>query len=271
MPETTLNGVNIYYELKGDLNSNKVIFFLNGVMASTNSWALMLPAYEKAGYKIVLHDFRGQFKSEKPESPWTFQDHIEDMVCLMDFLKIEKASFIGTSYGGEAALYFAVNYPDKCNSIVIIDSASELNTLLEIAVSSWITAAETGNAEAFFRLILPWIYSNSYLEKNKTELLERAKLFADLPPDYLKGQIQLYKTFLELDITKKLYQIKAPALVVCGENDILKPAFFSKIISKNIPESKLVILPDCGHVAIFEKYNELNNIIINFFTENVFS
>ncbi|MGC8015913.1 alpha/beta fold hydrolase, partial [Salmonella enterica] len=85
----------------------------------------------KMNYKILLHDFKGQLKSEKPKGPYSFKEHAYESKLLMDELDIKKVHIIGTSYGGEVALRFAIDYPQYVKSISIIDSVSELDETLK--------------------------------------------------------------------------------------------------------------------------------------------
>ncbi len=257
--------VSLFYEIKGNLESDATIVFLNGVMASTNSWYQFLPIFERFDYKMLLHDFKGQLKSSKPQGPYSFEEHAMELKELMDFLKIKNASLIGTSYGGEVALRFAVKYPESVKKMVIIDSVSELDEVLGFFIKGWISLARKENGEDFFYGITPSIYSNSYIRKNYKELEKRALATDKMPKEYFKGQIYLYETFLQdVYMTKELHKIKSPTLVICGEKDILKPLKFSQIIADNIPNSEFVIIPDCGHVAIFEKPEELVSILLGF-------
>ncbi|NLI07504.1 MAG: alpha/beta hydrolase, partial [Thermotogaceae bacterium] len=59
MAYMTVNGVNIYYELAGKKDAKETVAFFNGVMASTNSWTSQRKLFEKFGFKILLHDFKG--------------------------------------------------------------------------------------------------------------------------------------------------------------------------------------------------------------------
>ena len=87
----------------------------------------------------------------------------------------------------------------------------------------------------------------------------------DNPNGYLGGQKTLYDSFAaDVYMTGELPRIQCPALILCGEQDILKPPKFSKIMADNIPNSEYVTLPDCGHVAIFEKPKELESAIFGF-------
>ena len=65
-------------------------------------------------------------------------------------------------------------------------------------------------------------------------------------------------------MTDQLHRIQCPALVLCGEEDILKPRKFSKIIASHIPNSEYLVIPDCGHVSIYEKPKELESAILGF-------
>lgn len=257
--------VSLFYEIKGNLESDETIVFLNGVMASTNSWCQFLPIFERFDYKMLLHDFKGQLKSSKPQGPYTFEEHAMELKELMDSLQIKNASLIGTSYGGEVALRFAVKYPESVKKMVIIDSVSELDEVLRFFIKGWISLARKENGKEFFYGIMPSIYSDSYIRKNYKELEKRALATDKMPKEYFKGQIYLYETFLQdVYMTKELHKIKSPTLVICGEKDILKPLKFSQIIANNVPNSEFVIIPDCGHVAIFEKPDELASILLGF-------
>jgi len=255
----------IFYDIINPDSDKEVIVFLNGVMASTNSWANQYEVLKKLGYKIVLHDFLGQLKSDKFEGLYSFQKHAEDLDQLLTELDISEAHLIGTSYGGEVAMKYAVMYPSKVKSITIIDSVSELDDKLIRSVEEWIDLAATYDGEEFFYGMMPSIYGYSYIKNNKDFLSKRAKAMKQIPKDYFDGQIGLYKTFIkDVAMTEELHNIHCPSLVVCGKEDTLKPVRYSEIITDKIPNSKLVVIPDCGHVTIFEKPVELNKYIIEF-------
>ncbi|NLW39869.1 MAG: alpha/beta hydrolase [Tissierellia bacterium] len=269
MPYFNIDGVNIYYELKGDLKAEETVVFFNGVMASTTSWNFQVPVFRKFGYKVLVQDFKGQLKSDKPKGPYSFKEHAYEAKELIRHLNIDKVHIVGTSYGGEVAMRFAIDYPELVKSISIIDSVSELDEVLKYFIESWKALAESKDAEKFFWGMMPSIYGNTFIKENIEMLKKRAEEFKDFPEDYFQGQIYLYDTFIsDVYMTDELDQIKCPALVVCGEDDILKPVKFSKIIADRIPNSEFVVIPDCGHVTIFEKPDVLNSILLGFIMKN---
>ena len=271
MPLFQTSGINLYYEVKGNPGSEHNIAFLNGVMASTSSWAQLYPVFESMGWRIILHDFRGQLKSDKPEGPYTFKEHVDDAKALFEYLGVKKVHLAGTSYGGEVAMKFAIEYPEMISSISVIDSASELDPVLGGFVASWKFLCDTGNGETFFRGMASAVYGPEFLAMNHETLSSRAAIIRDNPNGYLEGQKVLYDSFLgDVFMTDQLHRIKCPALVICGENDILKPPKFSKIIANNISNSEYLIIPNCGHVAIYEKPKELESAILGFVLKHEF-
>ena len=270
MANVTVNGVNLFYELIGNEDAKETVLFLNGVMASTSSWSLQTHVFKKMGFRILLHDFRGQLKSEKPQGSYSFHLHGTDTIALMDHLGIDKAHLIGTSYGGEVAMRLAIDYPERVKTISIIDSVSELDEVLKYFVLGWINLAKQQDGEGFFWGMMPSIYHNDFIVNNMDMLKKRAAAMNKVPADYLEGQINLYNTFLnDVYMTEELHKIQSKALVICGEKDILKPVKFSKIIADNIPNSEFAIIPDCGHVTIFEKPDILNSMLLGFVMKNL--
>ena len=265
----TVNDINLYYEVKGDLKSEKTIAFFNGVMASTNSWNLLWPLFAKFGYRIILHDFKGQLNSDKPKGPYTFDAHCYEANALFDFLNVQSLHIIGTSYGGEIAMNYAMNYPNRVRTLSIIDSVSELDAVITHFVNGWSKLCDLNDGPTFFNGMLPSIYGAKYLEANRDYLAERATAMKDIPTDYFDGQKILYETFLNnTEMTHQLHKIKCPSLIICGEDDLLKRPKFSRIIAENIEHSELLFIPDCGHVAIFEKPEELKSSLLGFILKN---
>ena len=120
MAEFQVNGTTLYYEVHGDPDGRETIAFLNGVMASTSSWELLYPIFERLGFRVILHDFKGQLKSDKPAGPYTFAQHCAEAKALFEHLGVKKLHLVGTSYGGEAAMKFAILYPEMVKTISVI-------------------------------------------------------------------------------------------------------------------------------------------------------
>ena len=132
-------------------------------------------------------------------------------------------------------------------------------------VESWKVLCDCGDGEKFFYGMAPSIYGPEFMEKNKELLAKRAIATKNIDKSYFVGQKILYDTFAQdVYMTDELSKITCPTLIICGEQDILKPPKFSDIMHKNIKNSEYVIFPHCGHVTIFEQQETLNTNILGF-------
>ncbi len=264
----TKKKVGLFYEVLNPQEEKTVAFF-NGVMASTLSWDSQSTLFARMGYRVILHDFKGQLLSEKPQGPYTFKEHAKEALELFEFLNVQKVHLVGTSYGGEVAMRFALDYPKHTKTLSVIDSVSQLDEVLKFFLMQWKELALQEDPERFFWSMLPSIYGNSFIQNNLDLLKERAKMLQLANKDYFKGQVALYDTFLnDLNMTKELPTIKNPVLIVCGQEDILKPVKFSKIMAKAIPHAEWIEIPDCGHVTILEKPHTLNSMLLGFIAKH---
>lgn len=269
MSVVDVNGVKIYYEIheKPELKDNsEPVLLLNGIMMSTASWAKQLPSLSKS-WKVVLHDFRGQGRSTLVGSQITFDDHAEDLRLLLDHLQLKKVHLVGTSYGSEVGMYFTLKYPDRVASLTIAAGVSESDALLKEKIRSWqrlaIMATRYQTKEEFFLGTISANFSANYLEKHASILAERGKSMTAISDEWFMAFNALCECFLTLNITEKLKKIRVPTLIVAGLQDELKPLSYSKILAKEIPDSKLECI-DAGHALILEKADEFNEMVLKF-------
>ena len=247
----------IFHELAG---TGPPLLFLNGVMMSTESWALQKPAFTPH-FRCLFHDFRGQGKSEMPPGPYEMSMHVDDLVALLDELEIESADVVGTSYGGEVGLMFAIAHPERVRALVVIAATSEPRETMENGVASWIVAART-HPEALFDISSRTIYAPGFLTSTWINL-GRARL-ATMPPEWFRAFADLCEAFSRLDIRRDLPKITAPTLVIAGELDALKPIGNSEVLAREIPNARLKIVPGAGHAAFIERPNVVNEMILDF-------
>ena len=260
-----IGDVKIYYELKHQGEGKETIVFLNGVMASVSSWRAYQKMFTDRGFQVLLHDFKGQMLSEKPDGPYRFIEHAEETIELLKRLNVHKAHFIGTSYGGEVGMKIASHFPENVQSLTIINSVSEIDEGLRLFVEGWKNEAKRKHGESFFWTMAPTIYHSEYLTREKETLVKRGKAMNKLEEEYFDGQIHLYDTFLnDVNMTDELWKIEAPTLIIAGEEDRLKPRKFSALMAEKIPHAEYLILPKSGHVSIFEKENELKSLLLGF-------
>ncbi|MCP4202302.1 MAG: alpha/beta fold hydrolase [bacterium] len=266
MNEERLNGIRIGYEVLGDECAGDPVVFLNGVMMTTRSWVLQTAVMRKT-FRCVLHDFRGQLLSGKPDRPWTLEDHAGDLLALLDHLEIERCHLVGTSYGGEVGMIFAFSHPDRVMSLSLISSVSEVGEELDRVVAEWGRAALEA-PDDLYRISVPSNFSPQFVADHPEVIEQGEARLRACPPDFFTGLAGLIKTFRWLDVTAELHRIRCPTLVMVGEEDLLKPPPYSRLIVERISDSELRIVPEAGHALIIEKPDEVNAAISEFLAKH---
>ena len=258
MPYAKVNGINIYYEVHGE---GKPIILLNGILASTASWALQVPALVNSGYKVILMDFRGQWKSDKPRERYSMYQQADDVKGLLDFLGIEKTNVLGISYGGEVGMIFAIKYPELVNSLIVACSIPKVDRYARLIADKWMMAARLRSGKYLFLSMVTDIYSPNFINE-KWDFIEKTILsFEEVD---FEAFIELLKSFMELNILNDLPKIKAPTLIITAGRDRTKPDIYSKMMHKKIANSELKVIEGAGHVVNWEKPEEFNKIVLEF-------
>jgi 3-oxoadipate enol-lactonase len=262
-------GYEIHLTSSGSAQSNaRPMVFVNGIGMTMGHWKAMIDALgahnsDDAGYRCLVHDCMGQLFSDRKRESYSFEGHSADLAALMESTGFESAHLVGTSYGAEIVMDFALSYPNRCLSLTLIDGVSELDGVLRFAVESW---RDTAGADPrlFYRTLIPWNYSPAYLDENREKLRQREDLLASLPEDYFTGFAGLCDAFLDIDLTSRLKHISSPTLVMVGELDIIKPRKFSEIIHREIRGSRLVEVASSGHAVVLEQPQEVARLIADF-------
>lgn len=259
MPYQKVNGINIYYELHGPENAD-VIVLSNGIFMSSASWGFQTVEFRKH-FRVLVYDCRGMWQSDHPEGPYSMEQHADDLAELLTALEIEKAHIGGISYGGEISMVFALKYPECVRSLILSSTVSHIDPMLNAMGAVWLSALQRNDADALFETSLPLNFSEGYLTAIASALDASRRKYHQMD---LKAAEQLMLAFSKVNFTDKLKNIKAPALVLVGEQDILKPRKYAEIIAGEIQGAELVILPHCGHAACLEQPGAFNDAVLGF-------
>jgi len=263
MPKIAANGIQIYYELHGPEEA-EVVVLSNGILMSTASWGFQLPALSRR-HRVLLYDCRGMWQSDHPAGPYSMELHADDLAGLLDALGIERAHIAGISYGGELSMAFAHKYPGRTRSLIVSSSVSQIDPLLRAWGDSWIAAARRHDPEMLFCATCPLNFSEAFIAANPAALAAARERYELLDMDAF---LELMLAFTRLELTPLLHEIRAPALVLVGEDDILKPRAYSEIIAREIPGAEFAVVPHAGHAVSWEQPGPFNTLLLGFLAKH---
>ncbi len=274
-----VNGIKICYKIHGQDESYPVIC-IHGFGSKKETWIAQVGDLSKY-FKVILFDLRGAGKSSRPDKPpYTMELFADDIRGLMDFFKIEKAHIVGRSMGGMIAQNFALNYPERLNKLVLI------NTSAGIRNEASIEMFKRAHFERFKRIKedpekVFWqdtrlgfhIAFRKQMEADPTkkfygvwsaeDLIKYIKNNPSTPQD-IENQahaIMTHNTF------ERLNQIKNKTLLLAASHDKLVPKFFVEQIHKRMPNSTIKVIDKAGHESHYSKAPEINKLIIDFLND----
>jgi len=232
-----VNDINMYYEIYG---SGYPLIVIHGNGGSISEMENQI-SYFADDYKIIAADSREHGKSTGNGKRITYEEMTLDWVMLMDRLNIDSAYVIGWSDGGIIGLLMAIDFPEKVKKLAVCGANLQPDTS---AVYSW---------------TIDWLnemnktIDENILKNDSTENWQLLKKYFDL----LSNQPNIS--------LEDLHRIKAPALVMAGDRDVIREEHTLKIY-KNIPNCRLCIFP-ASHGFPVEDSDMFNNIVARFFEE----
>ena len=242
-----------------EAGAGPAVVLLHGSFLDRGTWDLQVPAL-RTRYRVVRYDIRPFGESTVPNQPYKTTD---DLLALMDALKIDRAHLVGHSFGGGVAVDFALTHAARVASLVLVNSGvtgaamppDEQKEATQVFIKARIS--ETEAVQAWMALGL-WSVSRtkpevrSALEKITSRNAARFRLSSP--------------TFTQIvpPAIGRLGEIRAPTLVVSGDRDTPGNRATSDALADGIPGARLVLIPGADHAIPLGWASELNKEILAF-------
>ena len=258
MPFTTVNGMAIHYGLGAPLMPARgpTVVFVHGAGGAQEQWRLQMRRLGSRWNTLAM-DLPGHGESHG-SGYGTIEEYRDFVRGLLDTLGITPAVLVGHSMGGGIVQRFALAYPDRLMALVLVGTGARLRVHPDILAS-----VRRADAEEAGRLISRWAYSEAALPAT---LAQGAEAFARTKASVLEGDFLACDAF---DVMQELSAIRAPTLVVCGEDDRLTPVKYARFLQQGIPGATLATIPGAGHMVMLEKPAEFNRILMAFLEKHL--
>ncbi len=253
----------LFYESHG---TGEPLVLIAGFASGAWQWFRQIDDLSK-NFRVITFDARGISRSKLAIGETVSIAAIADDICeLLDNSGIEKASILGTSFGGFVAQEFALRYPERINKLILAcTSFGGKNHVLPDnieALSAFSTIANLNSLERIRKFMIP-AFTREFAEEN-SDIIEQVCKFREqneVPENVYLQQLQAAMTF---DTQARLSKITAETLVITGDKDQVVPIQNSINLAKEIAKSRLEIVENSGHLFFIEQAETFNEIIRNF-------
>lgn len=214
-------------------------------------------------YRVITPDFRGHGESGLADEDSTMERLAEDVRGLLDHSKLERVALGGLSMGGYVAFAFYRRWPERVTALILADTRAGADTE-EGRKGRYETAAlaEREGSAAIAERMLPKLLAPVTHERQPEVVAAVREMILEASPAGIARALRgMAARPASLDL---LPQIKCPALIVVGEQDGLTPPTDSEAMAKAIPNSKLVMIPEAGHLSNLEQPASFNSAMSRF-------
>lgn len=262
--------VNTRYRTAGDKGSTVIL--IHGFGTSVEIWQYNIDELAKH-HRVYAFDIPGFGRSDKIRRPDFFTFIAPFVSGFMDALDIEKATLMGISLGGAISLKFAVQFPEKLEKLILVDSGglgTDLPFSMGLVSLPFLGELLTRpNRKATYQFLKPLVYDPKVLDD---EVVDFYYGLSKLPGAQqsllviLRSFCNIFGPFKDLinDVKSSLKHIGAPTLIVWGRHDASFPLSHAYYAKENIRDSQLHIMERCGHLPNFENPEEFNRTILKF-------
>jgi 3-oxoadipate enol-lactonase len=259
--DVKLNGASIHYTRAG---AGFPVVFLHAGVADSRMWEPQARGLSKH-FDVITPDMRGFGDSELPAGAWS---PTSDVLALMDALGLRKAPhLVGCSIGGSTAIDFTLEHPERVSKLVLVgagvsgqphddrhdhlfadveaaDKANDMPALNEAEMKLWLVGPGRQASHIDKRLRDLFLDMNGRSLTNDWESAPQQKID---PPAF-----------------GRLGDIKAPTLVVVGDNDLPDVQETADLLTSKIRGARKAIIDDAAHLPNLEHPEEFNRLLIDF-------
>ena len=237
------------------------IVFIHGVGLTYEIWQPQLDFFKN--YSNVSYDILGHGKSSLTKKNISFDDFSDQLIELINELKIDKIHLVGFSIGSLIARNFATKYNDRLQSLILLGSIYKRSEQQQEIINQRFEQAK--KELKLSRQALKRWFTDKYLENNPDTY---EKISSILSGNNMVNFLKVYELFVKHKNDEDFEKINTKTLIMTGEYDIGSTIEMSKQLNNLIKDSELKIIKDGKHLCGIECADEVNLFIKKFIDQN---
>lgn len=263
MPRLKVNGCNYFYTEAG--RGPEAILFGPGFLLTHLAFAPQIEALQKR-YRCVTLDWRGQGRSEITEGNYSPPALARDAARVIQRLGLGPCHYVGFSMGGYVGYHIALQHSDLLQSLTLVDTTARAEPFghrLQYTLML-LVARVLGYPELLLQRVLSLLFGPVFLnDPSQQDEIERWKSI--IASNDRRGIFRAgLGIFYRESVFDRLPEIKAPTLIVVGENDALFSVERARAERDLLSDARLEVIPEAGHSTPIEQPDAVTDVLRSF-------
>ncbi len=266
MSEFSIGNVQIHYDISP--GPARHIVLVHAYPTTSKMWEPQVGPLS-ARRTVVNYDVRGFGRSSAPDDATAYsQDRsVEDLLALLDHLKLGKADICGLSMGGNIALNFALKYPGRVASLVVSGTGSGSGdpALFVEKTNNWAAIAERDGMQAYADHIMSDGVFSGYANRGPKEREHlRSLILSNKVPGVAHTARQVLAKRPPIpDLIPRMRNLNVRTFLIAGELDEAV-AYSTKVMADAIPNARVEIIAGAGHFNNLEFPDLVSRLLCDF-------
>ena len=254
----TRQGISLEYD---DIGNGVPLLLIHGFPLDRTMWRSQIAGLQLA-CRVIAPDLRGFGHSTDTDGEAvSMETYAEDLRALLDSVNVKQVVLAGLSMGGYIALAFLAQYVDRVTGLILANTRATPDS--ESARAGRLTnaakIAESGSTSVVVESMAPKMLGPT--AKPETVVAVRSMMARQRSPGVMSA---LRGMAARPDRSALLPFIKVPTLIISGSADVLIPTSDSEVMQTAIPDSRLNIIPEAGHLSNMDKADAFNDAVREF-------
>jgi 3-oxoadipate enol-lactonase len=247
--------VELHHRLEGPEYA-PVLVLANSLGTTLSMWDDQAPALRDR-FRLLRYDHRGHGCSPVPPGPYGIEDLGRDVLALLDRLGFERVSFCGLSLGGMVGIWLAGEAAERVDRLVLCCTSARF-----APPETWEERAQTVREDglgAIADAVLERWFTPDFRTYRPDALEWAGRMLRETPAEGYAGCCEAIR---DADMRDRLGAVCAPTLVIAGADDPAAPPEQAELISRSIPDARLVVIGQAAHLANVERPEEVTRAVL---------